>query len=324
MPHYKHIRLHARNKKRSLALPIVLGILFFFIGSAASTLFFSGSAYDLLNQLKSKIDGLQSVANAEPSNVIIHNSETPKLSTFTLFTPATGLLKPTDDSRMNFQLIPGLAVGSSHMSDEKVVYLTFDDGPSVNTQGVLDVLDKYHAKATFFVTGMNRKYFPLIKAAADKGHTIGLHTMSHDYAQLYSSVDAYFQDLEAIGNLVKEQIGYVPCFIRFPGGSSNTISANYTSGIMTQLTQDVVAKGYQYYDWNGDCTDGSGTLSPDQLYDAALNAGGNNIVMLLHDANAKETTVQALSRIIEHYQAQGYVFKGLDRESYAPHHSINN
>ena len=84
---------------------------------------------------------------------------------------------------------------------------------------MLDILDKYQVKATFFVTNGMPEYSYMIKEAYDRGHTIGLHTYSHDYAVVYASQDAYFKDLEAIGEVVKGQIGYVPCFIRFPGGS---------------------------------------------------------------------------------------------------------
>mgnify|MGYP000647630224 CR=1 FL=1 len=108
-------------------------------------------------------------------------------------------------------------MGTTEQSDEKVVYLTLDDGPSKNTQAVLDILDKYNAKATFFVTGAMPEYKDMIKKAYDKGHTIGMHTYSHDYAKVYASVDAYFQDLDQIGQLVKEEIGYVPCFYQISG-----------------------------------------------------------------------------------------------------------
>src|SRR5699024_3282268 len=148
--------------------------------------------------------------------------------------------------------------------DEKVVYLTFDDGPSENTQSILDILDQYGAKATFFITGGHEDCRPLIKKAYEAGHTIGLHTYSHDYKQVYSSVDAYFEDLEKVGEVAKEQIGYVPCFIRFPGGASNTVSAEYTPGIMTELTRKVQEKGYQYYDWNVSSGDGS-VCSADEI-----------------------------------------------------------
>lgn len=225
--------------------------------------------------------------------------------------------------RSSFAVVPGQTAGTTEQTDEKVVYLTLDDGPSELTPKVLEILDRYQAKATFFITNQNPEYAYLIKEAYDKGHTIGLHTYSHDYQTVYASVDAYFSDLEAIGKVAEEQIGYVPCFIRFPGGSSNTISANYTSGIMTTLAKEVQNRGYQYYDWNA--SSGDGSVQPvENLIANAKNCSENNIVLLSHDANGKETTIEALPAIIEYYQSQGYVFKALDRESYAPHHGINN
>ena len=129
----------------------------------------------------------------------------------------TGDRDASVSDRSNFAVQPGVSVGTTEQSDEKIVYLTLDDGPSDNTQAVLDILDKYNAKATFFVTGEMPEYKDMIKATYDKGHTIGMHTYSHDYAKVYASVDAYFQDLDQIGQMVQEEIGYVPCFVRFPG-----------------------------------------------------------------------------------------------------------
>ena len=149
-------------------------------------------------------------------------------------------------------------IGSDKQSNEKVVYLTFDDGPSENTKKIMDILAKYDAKATFFVTGRNQDYNYLIKDAYNAGHTIALHTYSHEYSTVYASVDAYFDDLNKVGQMVKKEIGFVPHYIRFPGGSSNTVSRRYCQGIMSTLTKEVVEKGYQYYDWNGDSTDASG------------------------------------------------------------------
>ena len=122
---------------------------------------------------------------------------------------------------------------------EKTVYLTFDDGPSKNTQRVLDVLDRYGVKATFFVTGHEPDYRPMIKRAYDDGNSIGLHTMTHDYAQVYSSEDAYFSDLDQVGQVVKDQIGFVPYLVRFPGGASNTVSASYCPGDIQSFIQYV-------------------------------------------------------------------------------------
>ena len=218
---------------------------------------------------------------------------------------------------------PGVPVGTTEQSDEKIVYLTLDDGPSDNTQAVLDILDKYNAKATFFVTGEMPEYKDMIKAAYDKGHTIGMHTYSHDYAKVYASVDAYFQDLDQIGQMVQEEIGYVPCFVRFPGGSSNTVSKKYTAGIMSTLVQEVQNRGYQYYDWNGSSGDGS-VRTTEELVAQATSFDSNNIILLCHDSHGKQTTVEALPQIIEHYQSLGYTFKALDRDSFVAHHGVNN
>lgn len=132
----------------------------------------------------------------------------------------------------------------------KVVYLTFDDGPSENTDKVLKILKKYDAKATFFVTGNNQKYNDSIRKAEKQGNTIALHTYTHDYATVYSSTETYFNDLQQISDMVKQITGKAPKYIRFPGGSSNMVSANYSHGIMSKLDSMVHERGYEYFDWN--------------------------------------------------------------------------
>lgn len=207
---------------------------------------------------------------------------------------------------------------------EKIVYLTFDDGPSKNTQRVLDILDQYGAKATFFVVGHDPDHYDMIKKAYDDGNTIGLHSFTHDYAQVYSSEDAYFNDLDQIAQVVNDQIGYVPYLVRFPGGSSNTISEKYCSGIMDVLVNDVPARGYQYYDWNASSGDGA-VCSTDQVIQSSCAYDSYpNIILLCHDAATKDTTVEALPKIIEHYQALGYQFQAIDRTTMVPHHKVAN
>jgi len=206
----------------------------------------------------------------------------------------------------------------------KVVYLTIDDGPSENTQAVLDILDRYNCKATFFVTGICPDYAYQIKEEYRRGHTVGMHTYSHDYAQVYASVDSYFADLDQIAQVVREQIGYVPCFVRFPGGSSNGISADYCTGIMSALVNELPAAGYQYYDWNASTGDGS-EHTADELYGYACEFDDlENVVLLCHDSSTKQSTVEALPRIIEHYQDLGYTFEAIDRSSMVPHHGVSN
>lgn len=221
-------------------------------------------------------------------------------------------------------VVENKTIGSYNQTNEKVVYLTFDDGPSENTQKVLEILDVYDAKATFFVTGTNEEYYYLIKKAHEAGHTIGLHTYVHEYDQIYNSSSSYFSDLKRIEDLVYSQIGSIPKYIRFPGGSSNNVSKEYCYKIMTKLTKEVINRGYQYYDWNEDSEDGSGELSVKQLIKNATAAKDNNIILLFHDANGKENSLEALGPVIEYYQDKGYVFKGIDDSSYVVHHSINN
>lgn len=221
-------------------------------------------------------------------------------------------------------VVENKVIGTFSPSEEKVVYLTFDDGPSENTAKVLEILDVYDVKATFFVTGTNEEYYYLIKKAHDAGHTIGLHTYIHEYDQIYNSSSAYFADLKKIEDLVYSQIGFVPKFIRFPGGSSNNVSKKYCHRIMSKLTKEVINRGYQYYDWNEDSEDGSGQLSVKQLIKNATASDENNIILLFHDANGKENSLKAIGPVIQYYQNKGYVFKGIDDSSYVVHHSVNN
>ena len=236
--------------------------------------------------------------------------------------------QPADESLAwsdsDFAVDPARTEWNYEGSGEKVVHLTIDDGPSEKTQQVLDILDRYNCKATFFVVGHNDAYFPMIAEAYKRGHTIGLHTYSHDYAQIYASPEAYFSDLDAIGKVVEEQIGYVPCFIRFPGGSSNEVSASYCPGIMSQLVGQVQERGYQYFDWNVSSGDGSDHTAEELTGYATEPTELENIMLLCHDSATKQTTVDALPAIIEHYQALGYTFKALDRDALVVHHGVNN
>lgn len=209
--------------------------------------------------------------------------------------------------------------------DRKVVYLTFDDGPSENTAKILDILKKYNARGTFFVTGNNKKYNDSLKRVIDEGSVVALHTYSHDYAEVYASEEAYFDDLKKISDMVKDVTGVESKVIRFPGGSSNTVSRKYCPGLMTRLTKAVQEKGYQYFDWNCDSTDASGNHVPvDTLVANATSSSAQHINILMHDTSAKSTTVDALPKIIEHYKSQGYSFEPLTVDSYPVHHSVNN
>lgn len=209
--------------------------------------------------------------------------------------------------------------------DRKIVYLTFDDGPSDNTEKILDILKQYNAKATFFVTGNNQGKNSVLKRIYKEGSAVGLHTYTHDYAEVYASEEAYFADLGKISDMVKEVTGKESRIIRFPGGSSNTVSARYVPGLMTILTKKVQEKGYQYFDWNCDSTDASGNNIPvEELVKNAVSCNAKHINILMHDTDAKSTTVEALPKIIKYYRSRGYSFEPLTVDSAPVHHSVNN
>ena len=182
------------------------------------------------------------------------------------------------------------------------------------------------AKATFFVTGTNENYYDLIKKAHDQGHTIGLHTYIHEYDQIYNSSSAYFSDLKKIEDLVYSQIGSVPKYIRFPGGSSNQVSKKYCHKIMSKLTKEVVNRGYQYYDWNEDSEDGSGQLSVKQLIKNATASTEKNIMFHV-DTYLKKygftLTAEARGLMTEMFHTWStlsllYVFSELDKLAIDP------
>lgn len=218
------------------------------------------------------------------------------------------------------------SVDEEYVNPKRVCYLTFDDGPSDNTLKILEVLKRYNAKATFFVIGRGKLDY--VKNIKEEGHTVALHSDTHNYQNIYSSVDAYFADLQGISDKVENITGEKPMLIRFPGGSSNTTSISFSKGIMTELTRMVEEKGYSYFDWNIDSGDASGTNIPATKLVNNIKAQNyklySNICVLCHDTSAKDTTVEALPEIIEHLSAQGFVFEGLTASSPGFHHRINN
>lgn len=238
------------------------------------------------------------------------------------YTPKQNLGERADD----LQLDPSKNTGWRLETDgTKKIYLTFDDGPSDNTENILNILAQNDVKATFFVTGHYPEKFGLIKKEYDAGHSVGMHTFTHDYSKIYTSVDAYKADLDRISNVIKDEIGFVPFLFRFPGGSSNGVSAKYCQGIMTQLTTELVNEGYQYFDWNISSGDAGGDDIPAQtLIDNSCQDGWTNIVLLMHDTDAKKTTTEALPQIIKYYKDLGYEFCAIKRDSFAVHHKISN
>lgn len=198
---------------------------------------------------------------------------------------------------------------------EKWVCLTFDDGPSKTTPDVLAALNTAGVHGTFFVvaTDYNEKYLPLLTEAAAAGHQIALHSASHEYSDIYQSSDAYWEDIA----LLKERIApYVDVesirYLRFPGGSTNTVSRRYGGReLMKQLKSEVEQKGLQWVDWNVCAEDAvGGHPSADTIYRNVVRETGQqtNCIVLMHDSSSTHTTAEALPDIIQWYTDNGYTF----------------
>ncbi len=205
------------------------------------------------------------------------------------------------------------------------IFLTFDDGPSNGTtEEILNILKDEGVKATFFVT--NGGPDNLIKREYDEGHAIGIHTASHRYNEVYASVDSYFNDLDIVFKRIERITGKQTKIIRFPGGSSNTVSAKYSPGIMSELTNEVINKGYKYYDWNvdsedaGRCAGGTASCVYENVV-SHLSTSRCNMV-LMHDI--KFTTAGALRDIISYGKANGYSFYKIDANTPMVKQKVNN
>ena len=203
----------------------------------------------------------------------------------------------------------------------KVIYLTFDDGPSQYTEKLLGILAKYNVKATFFVVNYGHREMIAREAAA--GHTVGVHSLTHDYNKIYASEEAYFADLQAMNEIIKAQTGSYSTLIRFPGGSSNKVSS-FNPGIMTRLTKAVVAAGYQYFDWNVSSGDAGLTTDTEEVFQNVINGIGNRNYAIVLQHDSKGYSVDAVEKIILWGLANGYTFQPLTPSSPGAHHHINN
>lgn len=208
-------------------------------------------------------------------------------------------------------------------SNGHFVYLTFDDGPYKYTQAFLDLFDKYNVKVTFFVTAWYG-YPEMIAEASKRGHSIGVHTYNHIYEEIYSSEEAFWADIEKIEALVEQQTGKRTNLMRFAGGSSNRISAEYKEGIMTNLVKQAEEKGFKYFDWNVSSGDAGITEDPKEVANYIIEGmeSHENAVVLCHDI--KEHTLKAMEEVLIYGIQHGYTFLPLTENSPTAHHPVNN
>lgn len=200
--------------------------------------------------------------------------------------------------------------------EEPTVYLTFDDGPSALTPELLDLLDEYNVKATFFVvSNNNEKYMDYCKEIVERGHALGMHSYTHDYQKVYASKESFLADFHRQFTQLKELTGETPVLYRFPGGSDNDRLEK--SGFSEDIRMEMASRGFIYHDWNVSSEDASYLAkSKDQIVRNVITGVGNknHAVVLMHNSVNKASTIEALPEIIETLRARGYQFDKLTSE----------
>lgn len=197
----------------------------------------------------------------------------------------------------------------------KVIYLTFDDGPSVYTSSLLDTLEQNGVHATFFVVGTNVEQYPdIVKREYASGNSVGIHSWTHDYKYIYASTDNFFADFNKLKDRLTDLLGVAPSICRFPGGTNNTVSFHYDPHIMSQVAPQVTAMGIQYFDWNAYDHDSDGRVESSAEVISHILAEIKNqkqSVVLCHDI--KKTTVEAMPTLIPQLKQMGYTFAVLSK-----------
>ena len=203
----------------------------------------------------------------------------------------------------------------------KTVYLTFDDGPGPYTEQILNTLDKYNVKATFFVTNQFPNYIYLIKEEYRRGHAIAVHSYSHNY-DIYYSFDTYLNDFNQMNEIIKSQTGTYSKMFRFPGGASNTVHCSRNPGVVGVIASEMNNRGYQYYDWNLSSGDAEAYPTPESVYNNVVNGVNSctSCVVLMHDI--KLATTNALDDILANLSSRGYTFKIIDNSAPVVHHAF--
>lgn len=226
-------------------------------------------------------------------------------------------LKKQIETFSSSSAITGTSVTAS--KGQKVAYLTFDDGPSDLTPGLLDILKKNDVKATFFVVADGEdtpSKRSIMKRIVSEGHTIGIHSYTHKYKYIYANEKNYFDDFNKMENIVKEATGVTPKFMRFPGGTNNTISFRYHGGtpIMPTLLNEIKERGYTAVDWNAGGMDAVNPVPPTSTITRGVISECEQrckVIILLHDSGTHATSIQAVPIIIAKLKSEGYTFKAI-------------
>lgn len=230
-------------------------------------------------------------------------------------------------------IIKGISENRTYMcrltvtpKEKSIIYLTFDDGPNrYSTPKILNILKKNKVRATFFELKPAKADFDLTKRVLKEGHALAMHGYQHKYDAIYKSEKIYRNNLDKLRDLFFDKFGVWCTVTRFPGGSSNTVS-RYNPGIMTKITKKIHDWGYHYFDWNvssGDAGDVDTAAAVYKNVTSGLKKGRSNVV-LMHDFNKNDKTINALDKIIKYGKKHGYSFRAITASTDEIHHTVNN
>ncbi|MBQ4058225.1 MAG: polysaccharide deacetylase [Lachnospiraceae bacterium] len=305
-------------------LPIFTSLfLFYRIGQLEKKLDYALSAEgkDYLTLLSSR-DALLDNPNAK-SGVFVDSVKSVLGNAEVDTNSATSTEKENAETVVDGENVPESQEGSTDVtqpdatvtnSNGKRVYLTFDDGPSIYTGQILDVLKANNIKATFFVIGREEEFYDYYKRIVDEGHTIGMHSYTHVYQDFYASKESFAEELTKLNDLIYNVTGTKSTIFRFPGGSSNSVSSLAVEEYIDYLNENDI----DYYDWNslsGDAV--TNGLSPEQLVNNIMNDVSQNedSIVLMHDLQTTHTTVESLQLLIDTLKTEGYEILPIDENT---------
>ncbi len=254
----------------------------------------------------------QSTVDAEQPLPVTEEPEQPPVTEETAETQAAETIQPANPYEQLYEDMT-VRVPASYIREEGTVYLTFDDGPSANTHSVLYYLDQYDIKATFFVVPRRtEECYALMKQIVDSGHSIGVHSATHDYETIYGSVEKFLADFHEAWTMIYEATGVKTEIFRFPGGSKNDYNGPTRDAIIEEMTR----RGFRFYDWNVDSNDAGDATWTEMFTSVPADIAQNyRSVVLFHDSAQRENTVYVLEDIIRQLIKDGYKFDKINNNT---------
>ena len=268
------------------------------------------TVYDILSACGLTNSQLIDIINNKSSNS--NTSEPPNSGTSDTSEPWNDTSEPVEDSPYA-DLFPDMYVTTpeSYTYEEGTIYFTFDDGPSQYTYGILEYLNRYNVKATWFVVPSREEWcYTALKAISNAGHTVAVHSATHEYEKIYASVEAYLEDFHEAWEIVREATGQTPQIFRFPGGSNNDFNVDTREAIIKEMTR----RGFRFYDWNVQSNDVSGA-NWDQMYNSVPRDCHNQDrpIVLMHDT--MQSTLYVIEDVLKVLIDEGYKFDSIHNDT---------